>query len=100
MLFSPPKKVDVAHATNIPGKKVSQGSHSAFVPAPLPPELNWTPRLIEALSDAVRLIGRFAGESSRLPPQASSRIRAILLLEQMSYLNVPVEISRSTLVER
>lgn len=28
----------MAHATNIPGQKVSQGSCSAFVPAPLPPE--------------------------------------------------------------
>jgi len=57
----------VAHATNIPGQKVSQGSHSAFVPAPLPPELNWTPRLIGALSDADRLVGRLAGEGGRLP---------------------------------
>jgi hypothetical protein len=32
----------------IPGKSVSQGSYSAFVPAPLPPELDWTPRLIGA----------------------------------------------------
>src|SRR5437870_2723602 len=62
-----PKKVDVAHATNIPGRKVSQGSYSAFVPSPLPPELNWTPRLIGLLSDADRLIGRLAGEGGRLP---------------------------------
>lgn len=54
-------------ATHIPGKKVSQGSYSAFVPAPLPPELDWTPRLIGALSDADRLIGRLAGEGGRLP---------------------------------
>lgn len=62
-----PEKVDVVHATDIPGQKVSQGSYSAFVPAPLPPELNWTPRLIGALSDADRLIGRLAGEGGRLP---------------------------------
>src|SRR6202140_4770538 len=61
-----PKKANVAHATNIPGQKVSQGSYSAFVPAPLPPELNWTPRLIGALSDADRLVGRLAGEGGRL----------------------------------
>src|SRR5882724_7779620 len=54
-------------AANIPGKRVSQGSSSAFVPAPLPPELDWTPRLIGALSDADRLIGRLAGEGGRLP---------------------------------
>ncbi|HET7892583.1 MAG TPA: hypothetical protein VFL34_13720 [Candidatus Sulfotelmatobacter sp.] len=41
----------MAQDINIPGKKVSQGSYSAFVPAPLPPQLNWTPRLIRALSD-------------------------------------------------
>src|SRR6202011_6013509 len=55
------------NAANIPGQKVSQGSYSAFVPAPLPPELNWTPRLIGALSDADRLVGRLAGEGGRLP---------------------------------
>ncbi|MGA7522390.1 MAG: Fic family protein [Acidobacteriaceae bacterium] len=52
---------------NIPGKRVSQGSYSAFVPAPLPPALEWTPRLLGVLSDADRLIGRLAGEGGRLP---------------------------------
>jgi Fic family protein len=51
----------------IPGNRVSQGSYSAFVPAPLPPELDWTPRLIAALSNADRLVGRLAGEGGRLP---------------------------------
>ena len=54
-------------AAAIPGKSVLQGSYSAFVPAPLPPELDWTPRLIGALSDADRLVGRLAGEGGRLP---------------------------------
>jgi Fic family protein len=54
-------------AANIPGKRVSHGTYSAFVPAPLPPELDWTPRLIGALSDADRLVGRLAGEGGRLP---------------------------------
>ncbi|MGH9607900.1 MAG: Fic family protein [Terracidiphilus sp.] len=52
---------------NIPGKRVSQGSYSAFVPAPLPPALRWTPRLLGVLSEADRLIGRLAGEGGRLP---------------------------------
>ena len=43
------------------------GSHTAFVPAPLPPKLEWTPRLIRVLSDADRLIGKLAGEGGRLP---------------------------------
>ena len=52
---------------NIPGKKVPQGGYSAFVPAPLPPKLEFTPRLIRVLSDADRLIGKLAGEGGRLP---------------------------------
>ena len=57
----------MAHASNIPGQKVSQGSYSALVPAPLPPDLKWAPRLISALSDADQLVGRLAGEGDRLP---------------------------------
>lgn len=57
----------MAKTTNIPGKKVPQGSYSAFVPAPLPPKLDFTPRLIRVLSDADRLIGKLAGEGGRLP---------------------------------
>lgn len=52
--------------TDIPGRKVSQGAYSAFLPAPLPPALHWTPRLIRVLSDADRLVGRLAGEGGRL----------------------------------
>jgi Fic family protein len=37
------------------------------VPAPLPPALDWTPRLVRLLSDADRLIGNLAGEGGRLP---------------------------------
>ena len=60
--------------TSIPGKKVSQGRFSAFVPSPLPPALDWTPRLVRLLSDADRLIGNLAGEGSRLPnPQVLIR---------------------------
>lgn len=57
----------MAKATHIPGKKVSQGKYSAFVPNPLPPAVEWTPRLIGLLSDADRLIGKLAGEGGRLP---------------------------------
>jgi Fic family protein len=57
----------VPKITNIPGKKVPQGKFSAFVPNPLPPKLEWTPRLISLLSEADRLIGKLAGEGGRLP---------------------------------
>ena len=50
----------------ISGRRVALGSYSAFVPDPLPPALEWTPRLIRVLSDADRLIGRLAGEGGRL----------------------------------
>jgi len=51
----------------IPGKSIPRGGYSAFVPAPLPPEFDWTAKLIGALSDADRLVGRLAGEGGRLP---------------------------------
>jgi Fic family protein len=51
----------------VPGRKVPRGAYAAFVPAPLPPSLEWTPRLLRSLSDADRLIGRLAGEGRRLP---------------------------------
>src|SRR5690349_15010348 len=64
MLFSSSM---MAKANRIPGGKISLGAYSAFLPAPLPPTLDWTPRLIGALSDADRLIGRLAGEGGQLP---------------------------------
>jgi Fic family protein len=39
----------------------------AFVPQPLPPEIEWTLPLVRTLSDADRLIGRLAGEGGQLP---------------------------------
>jgi Fic family protein len=57
----------MAKSSLIPGRAVSLGAYSAFVPAPLPPALEWTARLIGVLSDADRLIGRLAGEGGRLP---------------------------------
>jgi Fic family protein len=57
----------MSEPNNMPSQKVSQGAYAAFMPAPLPPALEWTPRLIRVLSDADRLIGRLAGEGGRLP---------------------------------
>ncbi len=39
----------------------------AFLPNPLPPPLQWKPRLVNALASASTLIGRLAGEGRRLP---------------------------------
>jgi Fic family protein len=43
------------------------GGGQAFVPAPLPPRLDWSPELVAALSEADRLLGRLAGQGARLP---------------------------------
>ncbi len=43
------------------------GGYDAFVPAPLPPDLAWTPKLLRVLSDADRRIGQLAGEGRSLP---------------------------------
>lgn len=51
----------------MPGQVLPKGDHSAFLPAPLPPALEWTPRLLLALSEADRKIGQLAGEGRRLP---------------------------------
>jgi len=80
----------------IPGKSISQGSYSAFVPAPLPPELVWTPRLISALSDADRLVGRLAGEGGRLPnPHISIRP----FVRREAVLSSKIEGTKATLGE-
>ena len=39
----------------------------AFEPNPLPPPLEWTPQLVNALASASTLVGRLAGEGRRLP---------------------------------
>lgn len=56
------------HSPEASGKRIRcPGGHLAFVPNPLPPSLIWTRELVQALSDADRLIGRLAGEGGRLP---------------------------------
>jgi Fic family protein len=65
VLFALPAPMSEANKPS--GQKVSQGPYSAFIPAPLPPAFEWTPRLIRALSDADRMIGKLSGEGGRLP---------------------------------
>lgn len=57
-----------SHESRIPGRYVAapEGAR-AFVPAPLPPALVWTPELVRALSEADRAVGRLAGEGLKLP---------------------------------
>lgn len=81
---------------NIPGKSLSQGSYSAFVPAALPPEIDWTPRLISALSDADRLVGRLAGEGGRLP---NPHILIRPFVQREAVLSSKIEGTQATLGE-
>src|ERR1700690_3131505 len=86
----------MSKATNIPGQKASQGSYSAFVPAPLPPELEWTPRLIGALSDADRRVERLAGEGGRLP---NPHILIRPFIQREAVLSSKIEGTQATLGE-
>ena len=96
MLFSTSKSRPMAKTTKIPGKKVPQGGYSAFVPAPLPPKLDWTPRLIRVLSDADRLIGKLAGEGGRLP---NPHILMRPFLQREAVLSSKIEGTQATLGE-
>ncbi len=50
------------------GRRVrASGGLFAYVPAPLPPALEWSASLVAALSAADRAVGRLAGEGRRLP---------------------------------
>jgi Fic family protein len=90
-------KTAMPKAANIPGKSVSQCNSSAFVPAPLPPELDWTPRLISVLSDADRLIGRLAGEGGGRLPNPHILIRPFVQREAV--LSSKIEGTQATLGE-
>src|SRR2546428_8581869 len=86
-----------APASAPPGRGVRcAGGYTAFVPNPLPPELEWTPTLVRALSDADRLIGRLAGEGGRLP-NPHLLIRPFIRREAV--LSSRIEGTRATLGE-
>ena len=86
----------MASQSNIPGKKMPQGGYAALVPAPLPPKLDWTPRLIRVLSDADRLIGKLAGEGGRLP---NPHILMRPFLQREAVLSSKIEGTQATLGE-
>lgn len=50
-----------------PGEYVAVSGGRAFVPAPLPPKLEWTPELFNSVSEASLVLGRLAGLGARLP---------------------------------
>lgn len=52
---------------SISGQYAKCTGYEAFIPNPLPPEIDWTGSLIRSLSDADRLIGQLSGEGKQLP---------------------------------
>ena len=57
-----------AEARQPPGTYVAlSGGGQAFVPAPLPPKLEWTPDLVAAATEATHLLGRLSGHGMGLP---------------------------------
>lgn len=90
------KAARLAKIRNTPGKLVNQGTYTAFLPAPLPPALEWTPRLVRVLSEADRLIGRFAGEGRRLP---NPHVLMRLFVRREAVLSSRIEGTQTTLSE-
>ncbi len=70
--------------------------YDAFLPDPLPPEVEWTPDLIRALSDADRLIGRLAGEGGSSP---NSHLLIRPFVRREAVLSSRIEGTRATLGE-
>jgi Fic family protein len=80
----------------IADSRVQMTGYSAFIPPPLPPDLQWTPRLVRALSDADRTIGKLAGEGGRLPnPHMLMRP----FLQREAVLSSKIEGTQATLGE-
>lgn len=80
-----------------PGRTVRSASGlDAFVPDPLPPELEWTPELLRELSAADRAIGRLAGEGARLP---NPHLLIRPFLQREAVLSSRIEGTRATLSE-
>ena len=70
--------------------------YDAFVPAPLPPAIEWNRELVNALSAADRAIGRLAGESRRLP---NPHLLLQPFIRREAVLSSRVEGTESTLTE-
>jgi Fic family protein len=75
---------------------VCSGGHEAFVPDPLPPEIDLSPALLRTLSDADRLIGKLAGEGRRLQ---NPHLLMRPFIKQEAVLSSRIEGTRATLGE-
>ena len=72
------------------------GGYRAFLPAPLPPPIEWNDTLVTALSRADLAVGRLAGEGSRFP-DPHLFVRSFVRREAV--LSSRIEGTRTTLAE-
>lgn len=80
-----------------PGRLIRcPGGYEAFVPAPLPPPIDLTPRLARAASDADRRIGQLAGEGRTL---RNPHILMRPFLKREAVLSSRIEGTQATLGE-
>lgn len=70
--------------------------YDAFVPNPLPPGIDWSSNLVNALSEADMLIGRLAGEGARLP---NPHILMRPFIRREAVMSSSIEGTQSTLGE-
>ena len=81
----------------VPGQWVQiNGGNRAFVPAPLPPKIEWTQALMAASAEAHLLVGRLAGEGGRLP---NPHIFIRPFLRREAVLSSKIEGTQATLGE-
>ncbi|MFC1498858.1 Fic family protein [Verrucomicrobiota bacterium] len=74
----------------------STGGYEAFVPNPLPPDIDFSPVLLRALSDADRLIGKLAGEGRSLQ---NPHLLMRPFIKQEAVLSSRIEGTQATLGE-
>ncbi|MGO9088778.1 MAG: Fic/DOC family N-terminal domain-containing protein [Candidatus Sulfotelmatobacter sp.] len=80
----------------LPARKYRSGATPPLCPALLPPELNWTARLIGALSDTDRLVGRLADEGGRV---SNRHILIRPFVQREAVLSSKIEGTQATLGE-
>jgi Fic family protein len=79
-----------------PGRLVSYDGHTAFVPAPLPPDLDFTPELVASLSRAASSVGLLAGTGRNL---TNPRLLIAPYLRREAVLSSRIEGTMSTLAD-
>ena len=74
----------------------TQNGYWAFIPAPLPPDLDWTPTLVTALSDGERELARLTTLAGNFP---FPRLLIQPFIRQEAVLSSRIEGTRASLVD-